>query len=251
MGFRITVAALAALALSSCAGIAGGDRYARLLPPNANPTEVIATELAFARAAKEDGQWTAFREFSTDEAVMFVPEAVNAHDWLAKQTDPPQTVAWQPHQMWSSCDGSLAVTSGAWQRPDGTAGYFTTVWQRQRNGKYRWVLDQGDALDEPLKSPEFVSTDVALCDPLAPIAQSADPAGGTTYRFTSDDRTLGADVRLDPWCGRIVTVNIFRGSETDTDPPGMKRGTEIVLSRQVSPPNPADGTSPPQACAAG
>lgn len=128
---------------------------------------IVAAELAFARAAQEDGQWTAFAEFAAKDAVMFVPQAVDAQDWLKGRANPPQAVRWQPHQVWSSCDGSLAVTKGAWQRPDGSVGYFTTVWARQQKKKdgYRWVLDQGDALAEPLAAPEMIEGKVANCAP--------------------------------------------------------------------------------------
>jgi hypothetical protein len=129
----------------------------------ANPSAVIAAELAFARLAQEKGQWTAFIETATSDAVMFVPQAINAHQWLRQQTNPAQAVRWQPHQVWSSCDGTLAVTKGAWQRPNGTTGYFTTVWTRQRNGDYKWVLDQGDVLEQPLAAPELIDGKVAEC----------------------------------------------------------------------------------------
>ena len=171
------LALLAAIASSLLAGCAGGgpgtdggrlaiggparerDQFNR-----ADPSKIIAAELAFARAAQQEGQWTSFADYSTDEAVMFVPEAVNAHDWLRQQTNPAQAVRWQPHQVWSSCDGSLGVTKGAWQRPNGTVGYFTTVWERQRNGEYKWVLDQGDALAQPLAAPELIDAKVAQCE---------------------------------------------------------------------------------------
>ena len=131
----------------------------------AAPSEVVAAELAFARAAQEDGQWTAFAQYATEDAVMFVPQPVNAHDWLKGRANPPQAVRWQPHQVWSSCDGSLAVTRGAWQRADGSVGYFTTVWRRgdKRKAEYRWVLDQGDALAEALVAPEMIDAKVAEC----------------------------------------------------------------------------------------
>src|SRR5690606_29429218 len=96
----------------------------------ADPGKVVAAEIAFARTAQEKGQWTAFAEFAADDAVMFVPAPVKAKDWLKGQRDPAEAVRWQPHQVWSSCDGTLAVTRGAWQRADGSTGYFTTVWQR-------------------------------------------------------------------------------------------------------------------------
>src|SRR5690606_35236327 len=100
-----------------------GARFRR-----ASPGEVVAAELAFARLAQEKGQWTAFLGTSTSDAVMFVPQPVNAHEWLRRQSNPAEAVRWQPHQVWSSCDGTLAVTKGAWQRPDRSVGYFTTGW---------------------------------------------------------------------------------------------------------------------------
>ena len=180
---------------------------------------VVAAELAFARAAQELGQWTAFAEYATDDAVMFVPQAVNAQDWLKGRANPPQAVRWQPHQVWSSCDGSLAVTKGAWQRPDGSVGYFTTVWVRQGKSKdrYRWVLDQGDVLFEPLAAPEMIEGKVADCPPaqstriseaeLAEWEREA-VAGGAAEAGSglSADRTLAYRYSVDPSGGRETTV---------------------------------------------
>ncbi len=199
-----------ALALASCAAPGPRDRYERLLTPKANPGKVIATELAFARAAQEDGQWTAFRAFATGDAVMFVPETVNAQTWLRSQSDPARSVAWQPHAVWSSCDGSLAVTRGAWQRPDGSDGYFTTVWQRQRDGDYKWVMDQGDVLPEPLAAPTMIATQVADCDsPPTPVVMSG-RNGNTRSEGRSDDGTLYWDVVVRPDASRSVMVMLWQ-----------------------------------------
>jgi ketosteroid isomerase-like protein len=129
----------------------------------ADPREVVAAERAFARAAQEKGQWTAYAEFAADDAIMFAPQPVKAQDWLSGRADPPQAVRWQTHEVWSSCDGSLAVTRGAWQQADGSVGYFTTVWHQQGNGEYRWALDQSDTLQEPLARPDKITTVVATC----------------------------------------------------------------------------------------
>lgn len=160
-------------ALSTLAACASGPRQSypdRIInralagaPGQAQPSDVVATEIAFARLAREKGQWSAFAEFAADDGVMFVPEPVAAKSWLRGRANPAQSVAWQPHQVWMSCDGSLAVTKGAWQRPDGSNGYFTTVWQRQKDRTYRWVMDQGDVLAQPLVEPEFIGTEVADC----------------------------------------------------------------------------------------
>lgn len=219
------LAAVLMLALSACtAGPNGRDRYARLLTPTANPSEVVATELAFARAAQEDGQWTAFREYATEDAVMFVPQPVNAHDWLKQQSNPPEAVRWQPHELWSSCDGSLAVTKGAWQRPDGTTGYFTTIWQRQRSGRYEWVLDQGDVLTQPLVEPDFIRTQIADCAGERPAGQpQAGPQG--SGNGASVDRTLDYSWTVNADGSRSLSVRLLKGGAM----------SEVLLSRVSAP----------------
>ena len=189
--------ALALLAtLTACAGgpVTRDDVYDRVLKGRADPSAVVATELAFARAAQERGQWTAFAEYATDDAMMFVPEPVNAKGWLKGRANPSQAIQWQPHQVWSSCDGSLAVTKGAWQRPDGSTGYFTTVWQRQGDGTYRWVLDQADQLAQPLAAPDFIGTQVADCrkpgSAPAPVAIADYPEGTREAGGTATDGSL-------------------------------------------------------------
>lgn len=212
------VAVLLALALAGCAsGPSRYDRYARLLTPTAVPSKVVATELAFARMAQEKGQWTAFRDYATGDAVMFVPEPVNAQEWLRKQADPAEAVKWQPHEVWSSCDGSLAVTRGAWQRANGTSGYFTTVWQRQQNGEYKWVLDQGDVLTAPMIEPDFIRTTVADCGtPDIPV-QMDGPA--RQYQGGSNDGTLWwhVNVRDDLSRDLKVYVNTDKGMQSLLD----------------------------------
>ncbi|MBB3990484.1 hypothetical protein [Croceicoccus naphthovorans] len=215
---RIAVALAAALALAGCA--AGGQRgpdRGPALKPIAEPGKVVATEIAFAQMAQEEGQWTAFAEYAADDGVMFVPEKVNAQDWLKKRPNPAQSVAWQPHEVWSSCDGSIGVTRGAWQRPDGSVGWFTTVWHRQKDGEYRWVMDHGDAAAKPLAEPEMIEAHVAEC-PTQPWAPSEDllegvPGNGEFFGGASDDGTLRWGGRVDRWGGRIVTIDVWDGAE--------------------------------------
>lgn len=210
---------LAAVCLAALlAGCAGGgsprERFYRSLAPQANPSAVITSELAFAREAREEGQWTAFREYATDDAVMFVPEAVNAREWLSGRADPAEPVQWQPHEVWMSCDGSLAVTRGAWQRPDGSTGYFTTVWRREgRPGserEYRWVLDQGDTLAEPLARPDIIQTEVADCGAEGlPAVEAAAAASATGGQGVARDRTLAYAWTVAADLSRTLTVTML------------------------------------------
>ncbi len=178
---------LAALGLFAAPSLARDRRDDRSGNGNANPSAVIAAEIAFAQLAQAKGQWTAFRSTATKDAVMFVPQMAYAQAFLKDRADPAQAVKWQPHQVWSSCDGSLAVTRGAWQRPDGSTGYFTTVWQRQKDLKYKWVLDQGDAMPFPLDEPEMIAAKVADC-----------PAGYRPERAAKPNNFKGQLPALDP-----------------------------------------------------
>lgn len=198
-----------------------GPAFARERAPQgnyANPSAVIAAEIAFAQLAQDKGQWTAFRATATKDAVMFTPQMVYVQEFLGGKADPAKSVTWQPHQVWSSCDGSLAVTRGAWQIGD-KSGYFTTVWQLQKNGKYKWVLDQGEELPLPLDAPDMIVAKVADCPPgynnrRAPKVKdfkgnlpALDPARRAGQSL---DGTLGWDVSVTPQGARrfIVTMQV-------------------------------------------
>jgi hypothetical protein len=163
----LVVPALLALALPAAAE----DRRPAVTPIG-NPSALIAAESAFARAARDKGQWTAFAATSAEDGEMFVPERVLAKVWLKGRADPPQAVQWQPNAVWISCDGSAGVTFGSYQVGGGN-GWFSTVWQRQKKGDYKWLLDQGGDLAAPLAGSDFITGKVADClprphrDPLA------------------------------------------------------------------------------------
>jgi hypothetical protein len=210
---------LAALA-AGCAGDPGSGRAWDERIVRADPSRIIATELAFARAAQEKGQWTAFAQYATSDAIMFVPQPVDARAWLRRQQNPPQAVRWQPHQVWSSCDGSLAVTRGAWQRPDGSSGSYTTVWSRQRNEDYKWVMDQRDASAEPLSDPEMIQASVAECTPAsttrarpralprATVRDQSCIAGGCSGGAVSADGSLAYEYSVAPSGNREIIVQL-------------------------------------------
>lgn len=160
----LSAAILMAAALAAPSGAQPRpDRGGRDLRPGANPGAVIAAEIGFARLAQEKGQWTAFAETSTEDAEMFVPQRVNARAWLKKRANPAVAVKWQPHEVWVSCDGTIGITRGAWQGEGAAAGVFTTVWQRQKKGDFRWLLDQGHAESAAPAAPDWIDGKVADC----------------------------------------------------------------------------------------
>ena len=162
----IPLALLALAATASAQDRRGGPPgFGSGITPIGNPSALIAAESAFARLAREKGQWTAFAETSTDEAEMFVPQRTLAKAWLKGRANPPQAVQWQPSSVWMSCDGSAGVTFGGYQAGAGY-GWFSTVWERQKKkGDYKWVLDQGGDLAAPLAGADFITGKVADCVP--------------------------------------------------------------------------------------
>ncbi|PTD16051.1 hypothetical protein [Sphingomonas fennica] len=101
-------------------------------------------ERAFAAMAQRDGQWSAFRAFAARDGLMFAPEPVKAQAFLAGRENPPVPVMWWPATAITACDGSLAISTGPWiGATEGGTGTFTTVWRRQADGGWKWLLDHG------------------------------------------------------------------------------------------------------------
>jgi hypothetical protein len=123
----------------------------------------VDAERAFAADAKKIGQWTAFRKYADETAVMFTPQAVWAQEFLAPLKDPPKAITWGPSVSWVSCDGRTAINRGPWTSASGTShGYFTTVWMRQGKG-WKWSYDGGDGLSRPMALPKKPRVERASC----------------------------------------------------------------------------------------
>jgi hypothetical protein len=202
----------------------------RAVPQSANPSGVIAAEIAFNRLAQEKGQWAAFRETAARDATMFVPQPVLAQDWLKGRADPAKSVVWQPHKVFMSCDGKTGVTTGAAQWPDGRAAYFTTAWQWYDKGKmppnappgfmldgeWKWVADHGDFLTTARKAPEFIETKVASCKGRANAPLFAPPVGAKMKMGLSRDQSLNYTWVVQPDGSRTFEVALWNGAGFDT-----------------------------------
>lgn len=206
---------LAAVTLSLVAGCAQGPDP-RKRPLAANPSAYVAAEIAFARLAQEKGQWTAFRETSAPDAVMFVPQRVKARDWLKAQANPAEAVKWQPHAVYVSCDGNAGATTGAWQKGSGN-GYFTTVWLRDPiSGKINWVLDHGDALTAPRAAPDFIESKQAKCGSRPAVPIEAGDEGDDMAVGLSPDQTLSWTSTVRPDQSRRVVIRLWDGKTMAT-----------------------------------
>jgi hypothetical protein len=171
---------------------------------------------------------------------MFVPQSAVAQEWLRRKTDPPRSVRWQPAQSFVACDGKSAINVGPWQRPDGSFGYFTTVWiyedQYIAGPRWVWVYDAGDTLKKPMKAPrkplvrrasckgiptvpdDRARYSIATVPPLHRVPQEA--------KLQSRDRSFRYDWAVDPSGARRFKAWLWNG-----------RSFEQVLDQQVAAPS--------------
>jgi hypothetical protein len=210
---RPVALAVMSFAVAACATGPGPDPASRTLAPRGEPSAVIAAELAFARAAREKGTWTAFREYATSDAVWPTPGWVNVQTALKGQADPAQAIVWGPDLVWTSCDGSFGFSTGPATYPDGRKTRFATIWQRQNDGEYRWVLDQGFDLEEGYAQPEMIGGRKAECakGQATRVRQIPRARRGEAWQSgRSDDGTLAWATELAADCRRTLTVTALR-----------------------------------------
>lgn len=117
---------------------------------------VVDAEHAFAARALQAGSKTAFLEFASNDAVLFLPERIRAADYWNNQRESPTALIWAPNFADISSNGSMGYTTGNWElRPNGkdsapvAFGQFVTIWQRQADGRYKYSLDIGISHEKP------------------------------------------------------------------------------------------------------
>lgn len=128
--------------------------------PPADPMVLVNTERAFAAAATEKGVRDAFLEFSDYDAVMFVPGAVRVKNHYGVSPKRPDLLSWFSTYAEIASSGDLGWTTGPWEWrekptdsvPQGT-GHYVTIWKKQADSTWKFVLDIGIAHRAPFTEP--------------------------------------------------------------------------------------------------
>ena len=133
------------------------------MPTLRAPVDAIrAADVAFAREAERLGAGEAFGRYAAPDAQMFSaagefitgPEAITAS---FGQSSANSSFTWQPVYGEISSSGDLGFTVGnavvTVERPDGAAvvrySKYLTVWKRQRDGAWKYVVDGGNVRPSP------------------------------------------------------------------------------------------------------
>lgn len=186
------------------------------LPGGADPAEprtAVDAERAFAADAQALGQWTAFRKWAAVDATIFLPQKARALEAMASWADPPRAVRWSPAASFVSCDGQMAANTGPRSRPDGSGGYFSTVWVKQTGG-WRWTVDGGDRLATPRVAVPRPAVRRAACTGTPPAQVPYPPGGpGATGFGVSRDGTLQWSYEVDGQGARVFRVALWDGRQ--------------------------------------
>lgn len=111
--------------------------------------QIDDAERAFAQAVAQAGLMQGFRQFAAPDAVMFLPDPTPAGPALAAARWAGE-LAWRTQYVGVAPSGDLAFSAGAsLLRGAGRSvgGFYLTVWRRQPDGGWKYVLDH--AADMP------------------------------------------------------------------------------------------------------
>lgn len=111
---------------------------------------LLKAEEEFAESVSKHGVKSAYNSFSSDQALVFRPNPVNARTYFASQPN-DKNLSWKPDFAQVSRSGDWGFTTGGYV-VDASAkmyGQYLSVW-KTINGKWELVLDMGTSHNKPL-----------------------------------------------------------------------------------------------------
>ncbi len=198
--------ALALFALTAPAAHAQGR-----IAINANPSAIIAAEIALGQLAREKGEQKAMLDTSVEGVVVVENEPAAVADWLKTRTGSAEPAKWDARSVWMSCDGVIGAAEGIWSQ-DGESGHFAAVWQLQKKNGYKWVLRHREPASAIRADPHaFLTATVADCP--ARVEREAPPDTGKPKRRKAKP---APPPPVDPLNGASPDKSLSWRSETDT-----------------------------------
>jgi ketosteroid isomerase-like protein len=156
--------------------------------------EMVKTEQAFSKMAQDTNPREAFLAFIAEDGLLFRPGAVNGKKWMLEHPVPPSdkkpVLVWQPAFAGMAASGDMGFTTGPWEAKadvndakPGAYGHFMTVWKKQADGSWKFVVDLGIAHPQQSGGP------LTLWEPAdTSKSKTFKPVDATTTRQTLLDR---------------------------------------------------------------
>jgi ketosteroid isomerase-like protein len=126
---------------------------------HADLLSLVETERAFSRTAADKGIRDSFIAYLADDGVLFRPKPVNGKQFLSGRPARPGLLSWEPIFAYVARAGDMGYDTGPWEfRPKGADdkpagyGYFVTVWKKQADGTWKFVVDIGTSNPQPTQA---------------------------------------------------------------------------------------------------
>lgn len=115
--------------------------------------EMLETDKAFSAASEKNGMNKAFIEYAADDAVLLRPGYLPIVEadvirFINSQEDSSFTMTWVPSGADIANSADLGYTYGVYKvvTADTTlTGTYLNVWKKQADGKWKFVIDSGNA----------------------------------------------------------------------------------------------------------
>ena len=141
--------------------LAAGSFAQKAVDAQSDLLSLVETERAFARTAATKGIRESFLAYLADDGVLFRPQPVNGKQWMSARPARPGLLSWEPTFAYVSRAGDLGYDTGPWEfrekgpddKPIGH-GYFVTVWKKQPDGTWKFVVDIGTSNPPPASAPQ-------------------------------------------------------------------------------------------------
>jgi len=115
---------------------------------------MMSADKAFSKMSEEKGMKTAFLEYIDSNGVLLRPDhmpavGADAIDFLIQQNDSSYTLKWEPRHGAVAQSGELGYTYGIYalkptQKDTVIYGTYVSIWKKQADGKWKYVLDSGN-----------------------------------------------------------------------------------------------------------
>lgn len=131
-----------------------------------NKADLINTDIEFYNVSQKSGTGRAFIDFADDSTVLLRQDSfpiigksnvINLYDGRENKVTP---LKWKPVKAEVSSDGTLGYTYGNWKytakdksgKEETLYGNYVTIWKKQRDGKWKYILDGGNTTPPPAEN---------------------------------------------------------------------------------------------------
>ncbi len=129
---------------------------------NASKEELIKTDKEFSEKSIKEGISAAFIAYSDNDVILMrdgqfpIMGKKDLEEYYSKMKSSNAKLEWSPVKAEVSESGELGYTFGNWiyMAKDTVYGNYITIWKKQKDGSWKFVLDGGNTTPAPQKKIE-------------------------------------------------------------------------------------------------